>query len=90
MACPVCSTYGSAVLMAYRNGDKCPTCDLPAEAAHQVMAAQQRHADAELTKRYATAATELERARRENSQMKDALGEIVGHLDYLKEVGIIK
>ena len=84
-SCPVCSSFGEAVMLAFGRNEKCPTCGLPADAAWRIVQAQQNHADKELWEKYARSVEENEKLRRENSAMKDALGEIKGQLDCLAQ-----
>jgi hypothetical protein len=52
MECPACGSYGSSVLQAFVDGDDCPRCRLPAQAAEQVINARKQHVSAELVDQY--------------------------------------
>jgi uncharacterized protein YecT (DUF1311 family) len=85
MVCPICTH----IVAAPSAEKKCSQCGLPAEAARAVIAAREQSADAELSAKYARATAELQKVRRENSVMKDALCEIQGQMDWLKTEGLI-
>ena len=54
-SCPACDSHTSAIGAAFRDGEPCPYCGLPAEAAHAIDAAQERHVSEEVLKRLAAA-----------------------------------
>lgn len=83
MTCPGCQTHTSSVLARYLEDEPCPYCGLPASAAAEVMAAQKRNADAELTRKYTEVVTRLGHAEAETAKLRSALQQIGWILDEL-------
>jgi hypothetical protein len=53
--CPACESMTSNIASAFRRGEPCPYCGLPADSAAAVIAAQERGADALLVRQAAEA-----------------------------------
>jgi hypothetical protein len=74
--CPACDSYTSGIYTAFENGEQCPTCGLPAEAAAAVLAARERGASEELVQRAAKAERRAAAAEREAGRLRAALDRI--------------
>jgi hypothetical protein len=53
--CPGCDSWTSAIGAAFRDGEPCPYCGLPAEAAHLIDEAQERNVSQKVLDRLAAA-----------------------------------
>lgn len=49
--CPACNSWTSSIYDAFQDGEPCPFCQLPAEAAKAINTARERNADEQLIKR---------------------------------------
>jgi hypothetical protein len=76
MTCPACRNHLSSILAAYRDGEDCPSCGLPADAAKEVLAAIKRGADSELADKYADMASRALTAEQQVRELGDRLREI--------------
>lgn len=76
MTCPACDAHLSSVLQAFREGDPCPVCGLPADAASAVLAAQKRGADVELVERLTKAEQRAGKAEAEAMRLREKLQRI--------------
>lgn len=83
MECPGCESYTSSVLANFENGEPCPYCELPHEAAAAIIDARRRAADGELTKRYEKAIKRAARAEAEMHELRRTLRDIREALDQL-------
>lgn len=63
--CPACESYTSDNLRARDNGEPCPFCGLPADAAQEIERAVERGANKNLAKHAATAERRAADAERE-------------------------
>ena len=81
MTCPACDAHLSSVLMAFEEGQPCPNCGLPAEAAVDVLAARKRGASEVLTQKYAAAETRAAKAEAEVRKLRAKLDRIKWELE---------
>jgi hypothetical protein len=82
--CPACQSYTSTVLGAFERGDPCPYCGLSASAASELIAAQERGANAEVVERAGVAERRAEAAEREAARLRwllKTIREAVGQVD---------
>jgi hypothetical protein len=84
--CPACDSYTSDIHEAFRSGDKCPYCGLPAKAANAVLAAQERGASEDLVQRAAKAE---QRAAKAEQRAAKAEREVLWLRDRLDQIGRI-
>jgi hypothetical protein len=66
--CPGCGNYLSDILAAFRDGQPCPRCGLPADTARQVHEARRKGVDEETERRYLDA---LKRAIAAEAEARD-------------------
>lgn len=76
MTCPACDSYTSGVLLASQEGEPCPGCGLPAEAAAQVLEAQKRSVEEGLTRKYMEAEQRAAKAETEAALLRAKLAAI--------------
>jgi hypothetical protein len=81
MTCPGCKSHTSDVLRAYNDDEPCPHCGLPASATSQVLFAQRKAADADLTARYEELAVRVGRAEGETVKLRNVVDQIRDILD---------
>lgn len=74
--CPACNSCTSDNWRAFRDGEPCPHCGLPAGAAREIEAAMQRGADESLAQRAAKAEARATAAERDAANLRAALGAI--------------
>ena len=80
--CPACDSETSAIGMAFRDGEPCPYCGLPAEAAEAVMEARKREEASELVlERMAKAEARAAMAERRLGHLLGTLGTIARMAD---------
>ena len=75
-SCPACDSWTSAVGIAFRDGEPCPYCGLPAEVVPILDAAEKRGLDRTLIERTAQAEVRAVNAEAETERMKAALRRI--------------
>jgi hypothetical protein len=79
--CPGCENVLSSIGTAFNDGEPCPNCGLPAEAAEAIEKAQVRGASDGLAKRTADAEIRAAKAEAEVSILRARLAEIRRALD---------
>lgn len=79
--CPACDSETSAIGMAFRDGEPCPYCGLPAESAEAVMEARKRGATEQVLERMAKAEARAAMAERRLGHLLGALGTIARMAD---------
>lgn len=82
--CPGCDSTTSNVLRAFEDGEPCPHCGLSASAAQEIDAARERHANAELTEKYAEAVKRADKAEQEASELRRYLADVKAVIDRWK------
>ena len=75
-SCPACEAWTSSVGAAFRDGESCPYCGLPAEAAFQFDRAVARGADEQLAERFAKAEGRAAKAEAEVARLRALLREV--------------
>ena len=76
LTCPACGNHLFEILQAFRDGQPCPRCDLPAAAARQVLEAQRKGADAELLGKYQEAMKRALTAEQELGELRARMREV--------------
>ena len=79
--CPACEAWTSSVGVAFRDGNPCPYCGLPADAAEEFDRAIKRGADGDLAKRMADAEQRAAKAEREAVRLRHVIATIRFALD---------
>lgn len=79
--CPGCDSWTSAVGEAFRDGDPCPYCGLPAEAVRLIDEARERHVSEDLITRYAAADERARKAETEARRLRLVLNNIQRFVD---------
>lgn len=79
--CPACDSETSAIGMAFRDGEPCPYCGLPAEAAEAVMEARKRGATEQVLERLAKAEARAAMAERRLGHLLGTLSAIARMAD---------
>lgn len=74
--CPACDSWTSAVGEAFRDGEPCPYCGLPAAAAHLIDEARERKVGDDVLSKYAAAEVRAAEAEAEVRELRDALDSI--------------
>lgn len=74
--CPGCENSLHAILVAFREGDPCPRCGLPADVARQVYEAQRKGADEALREMYTAAMKRALDAEQERDDLRERMREI--------------
>lgn len=74
--CPACDSETSELYRAFQEGDPCPYCGLPADAANAVLAARERGASEQLVERAAKAEQRAAKAEQEARRLREALDRI--------------
>ena len=74
--CPACGQNVFAILQAFREGEACPYCGLPSDAARMVLEAARKGAEETLRQAYAEAMKRALDAERRNADLLERLGEI--------------
>lgn len=74
--CPACGQNVFAILQAFRDGDPCPYCGLPADAARTVLEAARRGADEKLRRAYSEAMKRALDAERQRDEVLERMGVI--------------
>lgn len=82
MLCPGCDCSTSGIHAAFSEGRPCPVCGLSAEAAQQVVAAQERHADEQLVQQLTDLHKRNGELERENAVMRERLRQVKLSLAY--------
>lgn len=75
-SCPACDSWTSAVGQAFLDGEPCPYCGFPAEAARQLEAAESRGADQKMIDAFVEAEKRATKAETELAQLRRALADI--------------
>jgi DNA repair exonuclease SbcCD ATPase subunit len=75
-SCPGCDAWTSSVGAAFRDGEPCPYCGLPAEAAHAIDEARERHASEVVVKRLADAEVRAAKAEAEVDRLTSILNRV--------------
>jgi hypothetical protein len=71
--CPGCQSSTSAITEAFRFGDPCPYCGLPAQTAIEVNEVRERKANADLVEQTAAALLRAGKAEAEAADLRRAL-----------------
>lgn len=77
--CPACDSETSTIYRAFNEGEACPYCGLPADAANAVLAARERGASEQLVERAALAEQRAAKAEQE-------IGRLRGRLDRINRI----
>lgn len=75
-SCPACNAWTSSVGIAFRDGEDCPYCGLPAEAAELIEKARDRNVAETVLERLALAERRAATAERKARQLQSALNAI--------------
>jgi hypothetical protein len=76
ITCPGCENHLSGILAAFRAGEPCPRCDLPAETARQIFESRRKGADEALERKYLDALKRAVEAERERDDLRGRMREI--------------
>lgn len=76
MVCPACDSWTSSVGIAFRDGEPCPYCGLPADTARVVIEARARRADEDLVARVLEADQRAVKAEAEAAVLRARLNEV--------------
>lgn len=79
-SCPGCEAWTSSVGLAFRQGEPCPYCGLPAEAARLIDEAQERNVSAKLTQRLIEAEKRAAKAEGAAAELRSLLASIHNRL----------
>ena len=79
--CPACDSWTSEVGRALRDGEPCPYCGLPAEAAEAVIRARRRGAAEDVLERMAKAEARAAMAEKRLGHLLGTLGAIARMAD---------
>lgn len=74
--CPACGQNVFAILQAFREGEACPYCGLPADVARQVIEAQRKGADEKLRRAYTEAMKRALDAERQRDELLERMNTI--------------
>ena len=86
--CPACDSETSAIGMAFRDGEPCPYCGLPAEAAEAVIRARRRGAAEDVLERMARAEARAARAEARLARLLGAVDDIERAAREARHVGL--
>lgn len=75
--CPACHSYSSGVFTAFAQGNPCPECGLPADAATAIERARNHHVATETVERLAAAELRVAELEHENIQLHHQLADII-------------
>lgn len=76
ITCPACGNHLFEILSAFREGQPCPRCDLPADTARVVIEAQRKGADRVLLEKYQETLKRALEAERERDELRRRMREI--------------
>jgi hypothetical protein len=76
ITCPGCENHLSSILRAFRDGEACPSCGLPADVARQVLEARRKGAEEGLQRKYLEAMKRALDAERERDDLRERLLEM--------------
>lgn len=85
MTCPGCDAHTSGVLGAFKDGEPCPYCQLPATATEEILDARKRAADADLTKRYEELVKRNAQLETERNLLRAALNQVTAAVQRIKD-----
>lgn len=74
--CPACGSWTTSVGIAFRDGDECPYCGLPADTADLIDKAREKGLSKKLTEALAAAEVRAVKAETERAEMASQLARI--------------